>query len=117
MVLKTGEPFRHYRIVQKVGEGGMAIVYRADGAVLGRDLALKLILHAPFVASELRHRLPREARALAALNHPNIVTIVEITRRAHDVIQETYPPFRGTSRPERRCGSRHILRAPADLPA
>src|SRR5215207_8935018 len=78
MPVQIGDLFRQYRILEKVGEGGMGVVYRAHDTRLGRDVALKFILHAPVIDPELRARLHHEARALAALNHPNIVTIHEI---------------------------------------
>jgi pimeloyl-ACP methyl ester carboxylesterase len=78
MPVQIGDLFRQYRILEKVGEGGMGVVYRARDTRLGRDVALKFILHAPVIDPELRARLHHEARALAALNHPNIVTIHEI---------------------------------------
>lgn len=78
MDLRTGEPFRQYRIVARVGEGGMGVVYRATDTMLGRDVALKFILHGPRFDSAGGARLRREAQALAALNHPAILTIYEI---------------------------------------
>jgi pimeloyl-ACP methyl ester carboxylesterase len=78
MFFAAGDLFRHYRIVDKVGEGGMGVVYRAHDTGLERDVALKFILHGPSLESEHGSRLRREAKALAALNHPNILTIYEI---------------------------------------
>ena len=78
MILSAGEPFRQYRIVAKVGEGGMGVVYRATDTTLGRDVALKFILRGPRFDSAGGARLRREAQALAALNHPAILTIYEI---------------------------------------
>jgi serine/threonine protein kinase/predicted alpha/beta hydrolase len=77
MLINVGDLFRHYRVIEKVGEGGMGVVYRARDTELGRDVALKFMTLAPGVSAEY-NRLRREARALAALNHPNILTIHEI---------------------------------------
>jgi len=70
-----GETIAHYQIFDKLGEGGMGEVYRAEDTTLKRQVALK-VLPADLAASEERlERLRREAEALAALDHPNIVTI------------------------------------------
>ena len=79
MHFSAGDAFRRFRIVGKVGEGGMGVVYRAQDTRLGRDVALKFVTHAAGVArAELTDRLRREGGSLAALNHPNIVSIHDI---------------------------------------
>jgi len=78
MLINVGDLFRHYRVIEKVGEGGMGVVYRAHDTKLYRDVALKFMMHARRFNSEHGDRLRREARALAALNHPNILTIHDI---------------------------------------
>jgi pimeloyl-ACP methyl ester carboxylesterase len=78
MLVKVGDLFRQYRIIERVGEGGMGIVYRAHDTMLCRNVALKFMTHSPRLNSAHGDRLRREARALAALNHPNILTIHEI---------------------------------------
>jgi len=70
-----GRTLGHYRIVDKIGEGGMGLVYRAEDTTLKRQVALK-VLPADFTSNQERlERFQREAETLAALDHPNIVTI------------------------------------------
>jgi serine/threonine protein kinase len=71
----------HYRIVRLIGRGGMGEVYLADDTLLGRQVALK-ILPPELSAGDRRERFDREARAVAALNHPNIVTLHSIDQAA-----------------------------------
>jgi Tol biopolymer transport system component len=68
----------HYRIVGSIGAGGMGEVFLAEDGKLGRKVALKVLAHALAADPERRDRFEREARAIAALNHPNIITIYSV---------------------------------------
>ena len=74
----------HYRIVSKIGEGGMGVVYRAHDEVLHRDVALKA-LSEPVIEGLGKEHLLHEARASSALNHPNICTVHEIVEADGDL--------------------------------
>src|SRR4051794_30387110 len=75
MHLTPGTLLAHYEILAFIGAGGMGQVYRARDTKLQREVALKLLPTETTADRQLRQRFEREARAVAALNHPNIVTI------------------------------------------
>ena len=90
MVLVPGTIIGHYEICEKVGEGGMGVVYRAKDLQLRRDVALKFLRHFKLHDEKTLVRFDHEAHVLASLNHPNIAAIygVEITPHGHALVLE-----------------------------
>jgi eukaryotic-like serine/threonine-protein kinase len=91
----TGQMLAQYKIEGKIGQGGMGAVYRAWDTLLRRQVAIKILEAGSGQSGEKRARFLMEARAVAALNHPNIVTIYEIGQsEAVDYIAMEFVPGR-----------------------
>src|SRR5438445_7181409 len=90
MTLSPGTRLGPYEIVDRIGEGGMGVVYKARDPRLDRVVAIKLLPESHVTDTDRRSRFLQEARAASALNHPGIVTIHDIAEQdgRHYIVME-----------------------------
>src|SRR5258708_12979184 len=93
-----GRVISHYEVLEKLGEGGMGLVYKARDIQLGRFVAIKVLPAGSVGRSDRRARFIQEARSASSLNHPNIITIHNIvnidqgeTSEAECIVMEWVP--------------------------
>src|SRR4030042_5017885 len=87
----TGQTFLHYRILEKIGEGGMGAVYKAQDTHLDRIVAVKVLPPEKMADPDRKQRFVQEAKAASSLNHPNIIVVHDIASyQSHDFIVMEY---------------------------
>lgn len=93
--INPGDQILHYRVVRKLGEGGMGVVFEAEDLRLGRTVAIKLLQNMAAENAQMRARFLREARAASALDHPNLCAIYAAEETPEGALLLVMPCYRG----------------------
>src|SRR6476646_2263314 len=103
----TGRTIGHYEVIEKLGEGGMGVVWKARDARLDRFVALKLLPASRMSDPDRKRRFVQEAKTVSALNHPHIITIYDIDHAdGADFIAMEFVPVKALGQSIRRNGRR-----------
>ena len=94
-VTSPGDQILHYRVIRKLGEGGMGVVFEAEDLRLGRTVAIKLLQNSISEKADIRARFLREARAASALDHPNLCTIYTVDETPEGALLLVMACYRG----------------------
>lgn len=93
--ITTGDQILHYRVIRKLGEGGMGVVFEAEDLRLGRTVAIKFLQNLISDDKEMRTRFLREARAASAMDHPNLCTIYSVEETPEGTLLLVMARYRG----------------------
>jgi serine/threonine protein kinase len=109
----TGRSVSHFRVLEPLGAGGMGVVYRAEDVTLGRTVALKFVRPDYTIDDTAQARFLREARSVAALDHPNICTVHEAGTSEDGLLYLAMSYYRGETLKDRltRDGSLPVEQA------
>ena len=93
MSIEAGQLLLHYRLLERIGEGGMGVVWKAKDTTLDREVAIKILPQTFSRDPESLQRFEREAKVLASLNHPNIATVhgLHEAKGVHFIAMELVP--------------------------
>lgn len=99
--IRQGQTISHYEVIEKLGEGGMGVIYKARDRILERLVALKFLPHYLNSDKDIKQRFLQEAKAAASLDHPNICTVYEIAESSSGQLFIVMPYYEGETLKEK----------------